>query len=431
MEAREARRIIDNLGQSGQPPKRNAHAINVGTGKMLDRLTRDYLDDICLRYEGSDGGGTCKWIVANYGNGKTQFLRCMQELAWTRNYVTAFVELSQKECPLDRSDRVYAAVARSIQAAPRPPYESDAYKGIDYVLEQQLDRKFPEVLSGTPGQPLVDAALVFVRGLGNLPVESTAFRTAAVAFLSSRVTGDESAANLTRLYLRGETAPADQLKKLGIYEKLGPNNGFLLLRSMCQFLQRSELAAGTLLLFDEARRSLSLMSTKAQKVACENLLSIINDCNSGNLPGTMFLYAVMPEFFTHFADRYAALQQRCGPATRFDLESLKGIKEQDLLREMGEKIHAIFRIAYEDDAPGVSASTKSNLAKLAMAALRKGMGGSGDRRIFVQSWVRALQFSLGEAEMSELDDAQVDAFISATNLELAEAERAEVNSDGE
>ncbi len=46
--------------------------------------------------------GVCKWVVANYGNGKTQFLRCLQELAWNMGYVTAFVELSQDECPLDR-----------------------------------------------------------------------------------------------------------------------------------------------------------------------------------------------------------------------------------------------------------------------------------------------------------------------------------------
>ena len=78
-------------------------------------------------------------------------------------------------------------------------------------------------------------------------------------------------------------------------------------------LQRSELAAGTAFLFDEGPPILSLMSSKAQKLACENLLTVINRCNSGDLPGTLFLYAVMPEFFTEFATAYPALQQRCGP----------------------------------------------------------------------------------------------------------------------
>ena len=75
-------------------------------------------------FDGQDGGGSCKWIEANYGNGKTQFLRCMQELAWDLRYVPSFVELSQDECPLDRPDRIYGAVARAVQATPSSKGES-------------------------------------------------------------------------------------------------------------------------------------------------------------------------------------------------------------------------------------------------------------------------------------------------------------------
>ena len=107
LDRRTASRIIHSLAESGQPPKLGASYLNVGTDRIIDRLRSDYLDDHLMPFEGQDGGGTCKWIEANYGNGKTQFLRCVQEKAWERNYVTAFVELSQDECPLDRPDKVY------------------------------------------------------------------------------------------------------------------------------------------------------------------------------------------------------------------------------------------------------------------------------------------------------------------------------------
>src|SRR4051812_43761468 len=113
-DARTAQRVIHSLGESGQPPKLGARRLNVGTGPMLDRLRTEYLEELCASFEGQDGSGTCRWVEADYGNGKTQFLRCVQEMAWELGYVSAFVELSQDECPLDRMDRVFSAVARAV-----------------------------------------------------------------------------------------------------------------------------------------------------------------------------------------------------------------------------------------------------------------------------------------------------------------------------
>ena len=339
LDRRTASRIVHSLAESGQPPKMGASYLNVGTEPLIKRLRSDYLEDLLTPYDGQDGGGACKWIEANYGNGKTQFLRCMQEEAWKLNYVTAFVELSQDECPLDRPERVYGAVARSIQARPLTPSDVDRGHGIDVMLQQLLDRKFPGVLSGTPNDDLRSQAVAWVEtSIEATPVESTGFRTAVVQHLLAKLNGDVAKAGLAAVYLRGEPHSGPELKEIGIHEKLDKASGFRFLRSLCQLLQRSELAAGTSLLFDEARRSLSLMSGKAQKIACENLLTVINRCNSGELPGTLFLYAVMPEFFTGFATAYPALQQRCGPGTRINLEALHGIKEVDLLRMIGERI---------------------------------------------------------------------------------------------
>src|SRR5262245_8550120 len=102
LQRRLASRIIHSLAESGQPPKVGASYLNVGTDDIIRRLRTDYLQDLLVAYEGQDGNGTCKWVEADYGNGKTQFLRCFQEEAWKLNYVTAFVELSQDECPLDQ-----------------------------------------------------------------------------------------------------------------------------------------------------------------------------------------------------------------------------------------------------------------------------------------------------------------------------------------
>jgi len=417
---RQAIRIIESLAQSGQPPKLGARFLNVGTESLLRTIRLEYLDDLLQAMDGEDGLGACRWIEAQYGNGKTQFLRCIQEEAWHHGYVTAFVELSQDECPLDRPERVYRAIASSVQAQPLTPADVDRGRGLDVTLQQLVDRKFDGVLTGMPDASTRDQAAFWIENsLADTPVESSGFREAVVALLMGKLNGDVEAAKLASQYLRGEPLPAAELKKIGVYEKLDKASGFRFIRSMCQLLQRSDLATGTVLLFDEARRSLSLMSTKQQKVACENLLNIINRCNSGELPGTLFLYAVMPEFFTDFVAQYPALQQRCGPATRIDLESIRGLTEADLLRQMGRKITSVFKVAHGtpfDDKDKLEA----NLTIFARTALEEAMI-TGQRRAFVMAWVRALNYFRDQG-LTMIDDHVVADIMSGVQSQIDAAE---------
>lgn len=430
LDRRTASRIIHSLAESGQPPKLGASYLNVGTEPIIRRLRSDYLEDLLTPLDGQDGSGACKWVEANYGNGKTQFLRCIQEEAWKLNYVTAFVELSQDECPLDRPDRVYGAVARAIQSKPLVLADIDRGQGIDVMLQQLLDRKFQGVLSGMPNDDLKAQAVDWVQNsLDATPVDSTGFRTAVVQFLLGKLNGDASKASRAGVFLRGEAHSASELKEIGVHEKLDKSTGFRFLRSLCQLIQRSGLASGTALLFDEARRSLSLMSSKAQKVACENLLTVINRCNSGELPGTLFLYAVMPEFFTEFVTAYPALQQRCGPGTRINLEALQGVKELDLLGMIGDKISDVFRVAYED-APAQTDVLSTNLRRVAQRALRQTMVGSGTRRLMVITWVRALQ-QFRESGLQSMSDEDVDRLMEGALLQLEAVEAETVSSEGE
>lgn len=423
-------RILHSLAESGQPPKLGAYHLNQGTDAILRRLSSDYLDGILRSYEGRDGAGVCKWVVANYGNGKTQFLRCLEEQAWELNYTTAFVELSQNECPLDRPDLVYKAVARAIQAKPLSFNDVDRGRGLDVALAQLLDRMFNGLLTKSIEPDLKIQAIAWVEtSLASTPVESSSFKKAVEMFLLSTIQGDSNSAKIAAAYLRGEAVSTFDFKSIGLYEKLDKSNGFLFLRSLCQLLQRTELASGTVLLFDEARRSLSLMSTRTQKIACENLLSVINRCNSEELPGTMFVYAVMPEFFTDFATAYPALQQRCGPNTRINLEELHGIQEEELLRRIGLKIVDVFTAAYGETtfAPNI---LENNLSITARETLRQTLVGSGIRRLFVKTWTNILM-QARELGMPLLNADDLQALFAGAKSQLDSAEQVAVNAEGE
>lgn len=429
LDRRTAQNIIHSLGESGQPPKLGASFVNVGTEPILKRLRQDYLEGHCASFDGQDGGGACRWVEGDYGNGKTQFLRCFQEQAWELNYATAFVELSQDECPLDRADRVYGAVARAIQAKPLTPADVDRSKGIDVVFCQLLDRMFPEVLTGLPEESLKGESIEWINStFKNTPIESTAFRTAATQHLLAKLNGDEKRARLTSDYLRGEPLRSAERHEFGVSEAIDKSNGFRMLRSLCQMLQRSGLAAGTALLFDEARQSLSLMSTRSQRVACNNLQNVIDRCNEGELPGTIFLYAVMPEFFTNFAVNYPALQQRCSASTRIKLNTLQGIPELELLRQIGGKLRQIFQVA-SDYAIEDDSAFSSNLSVLAGACLRDTMG-TGTRRLMVKSCVQMLR-DARESGLHPLTEESVERLLAGVTEELREEETAQVAGEGE
>lgn len=429
LDKRGARRIIDSLRNSGQPPKLGALTLNVGTEKFLERLKSDYLEEHCAAYDGYDGGGSCKWIEADYGNGKTQFLRCVQDLAWNLGFATAYVELSQDESPLDRPDRVFSAVARAIQAIPIRAGDVDRTRGFDQTLLQLVESRFPGVLTDPePPESLLTTVREWISSLRRTPVESKPLLIAATEYLRATLDRDEERADLAALFLRGEAAPLPQLRELGVFEKLDQSNAFRYLRTMTQILQRSGLAAGTVLLFDEARRTLSLMSSKSKSKACENLLSVINRCNSGDLPGTLFLYAVMPEFFTNFATAYPALQQRCGPATRINLNALEGIGEMELLNSIGRKVAQVFDVAYDLSVMS-QAHMEDNLATVARAALQEEMG-TGTRRLMVKSWVEHLD-GVRDQSPQELTDADAASLIAGAVDELQNQEVEAVEMAGE
>lgn len=427
LDKRLCQNILHSLNESGQPPRFGARKLSVGFEPKLDDLKTQYLSTLLPAYEGSDGSGATKFIVGNYGDGKTLFIRAVQETAWEQDFITSFVELSQDECPLDDAAKIYASIASNVQAPPTSASEVEKYTGIDQTLERLLDRIVPGIFSGTADDMTKELAETWVNStLRNTPCDSLAYRELWVRHLNAKIKGDEDTMRITSACLRGESVPNADLVKIGVYEKLDKSNGFRWLRSMCQLIQRAEMAQGTALLFDEARRSLSLMSVRAQKIACENLLSLINYCSRGQYPGTIFLYAVMPTFFTDFADNYPALQQRCGPNMRIDIREL-GIREQDLLKKIGERITELFQAAEGSKALDREL-LKKNLKVTADAAYKHSMG-TGTRRLFTKVWISVLKDSKNGGP--ELDATNIENYIHAAKDSVVDSEKSTVESEGE
>ena len=131
LDRRLARRIIDQLGGSGQPPEYGVEHFSAGLDPYLKVIDEEYLGTFI-----KDDGSAFKLVVGIYGGGKTHFLYCVRDIGWRQGFAVSYVSLkSGGECPFDRLDLVYKAIASGLlppvtDADTRP----DEVKGVENYL---------------------------------------------------------------------------------------------------------------------------------------------------------------------------------------------------------------------------------------------------------------------------------------------------------
>jgi hypothetical protein len=388
-EPRLARQIIETLGQSGTPLSKGVSYYNVGNESLLNAIDAHYLGSYL-----ADGGAVFKLVVGDYGSGKSHFLYCVRDRAWSRNFAVSKVDLSPKESPYDDQRRVYAAVASSIIWHELGSLSEDE-RGLTRFLEGTLRRLVaPHGLElEDPGAAELPEVRALTQTLATTPIDSLSFHKAVQGFFAALLRGQELRQEALGRWLHGEeVSPEDgrDLRAIGVTEKINKNNAFKMLRSLCQTV-RALGYTGLALLFDEGDRMLSV-GGRSEKVATDNLREVIDRCRE-DLPGALFLYAVPPAFVHDIVPKYPALQQRVQAPGYFsrsnpfspqiNLERLD-IPDEQLLSEIGSRLLPIFESAYGVKLdPNIQAA---NIATLSEAA-RASYLAISHRRLFIKALV--------------------------------------------
>ncbi len=343
-----ARQIIEVLGSSGTPPVRGVQHFNVGNHSILAALDEFYLSSYL-----QDGGAAYKMVIGDYGSGKSHFLYCLRDLAWSRGFAVVKVDLSPVETPYNDQRLVYAAVARNLIW-----HESDEQAADERGLTRFLEGTLARVIGDEPSlETLTHPNYVgLVDTLEATPIDSLAYKNAVVGYLEAFVRGQEERQEALARWLMGAaTTPGDTviLRNLGVTGKITRPNAFRMLRSLAQTI-RALSYSGLVLLFDEVDRMASI-GGKAEKLATDNLREVIDRCRD-ELPGALFVYAVPPQFINDIVPRYPALQQRVRAPGRFsrinhfspqiNLDHLD-LDENDLMVAIGEKLIPIYETAFQ------------------------------------------------------------------------------------
>jgi hypothetical protein len=401
----EARKILGQMGENGKPPELGISHVNVGNESYLHILDQAYVEDVVCTMEGS----SFKLVQGTYGAGKTHFLYCVRDLAWRKGLLTAFVTISPKECPFNKPLGIYRAVAQRLELP--SDAEGDVTRGIDDILRRAAEDR-AETDGAEAAKAWADAALA------RAPLTQHSFREAARRYLHAVIDGEARSALRLGAWLRGESLPAAEAKAEGLYDVPSNENGFAMLRSLVQAVHRLG-HPGTVLLFDEAERRLSVdvKPNKATQETIEHLRELVDLCGRSELPRTLILYAVTPAFTQAILPLYPALQQRLGAPIQYlsahnpkapliDLEALD-MEPRRLLMAMGLRLAHVAHRAYEWrwHEPIV----RANLERLVDTVAEEQLEVS-HRRLFVKLWIRHLdELRLGGER--RLDEDEVQALV--------------------
>lgn len=422
-----ASHILQRLGESGQPPEFGVEWINVGNESYLNILEEEYFARQ-LKF-----GASFKLVQGYFGGGKTHFLYCVRDMAWRHGFAVAVVELSPTECPYDDTLKVYSAVARRISMGTGDNAQTPRY-GLTDLLRDMIDQRVADHTEDLRAQgherPQIEARYQVERWVqrhvGLAPCESVSFRKAVTEFALGWLNEDWTRVERLEAWLRGEPIPRGEVREWGVYEEMSRANGFLMLRSLTQMITALGFA-GTALLFDEVDRNLSVSARRSQAIG-DNLRQVIDLCGRHQLPNTLFMYAVPPEFMRTVVPDYPALFQRLKTpvplsvrspqAVLIDLEQLD-MPPSALLEAIGTRLIDIFKAAR--DVQFNTALQQQN-AKILGEACVNTQFEVNHRRLFVKTMVDFLHAQAIDGE-HELDiDGAIDLVLQG-NEALENANR--------
>jgi len=275
--------ILQSL-RAGVVPRRGQQFVQVGRSEEVRALLRD-LDRI------ADGGSAIRFVIGEFGSGKTFFLFLIRSIALEKGLVTVHADLTPDrrlqasggqarslytELMANLATRtkpdggaVASVVERFVTSALQEAREKGA--AVDAILQDRLT----SLAEMTGGYDFAEVVAAYWRGhdQGNDQLKSDAVR-----------------------WLRGEfSTRTDARKALGVRTIVDDDNLYDQLKLFSRFTRLAGYG-GLLVCLDELVNLYKLANTQARSGNYEQILRILNDSLQGTSVGLGFLLGGTPEF---------------------------------------------------------------------------------------------------------------------------------------
>ncbi len=295
------RDTILNALRAGVVPRLGLQHIQVGRGREVDALVKD-IDRI------ADGGAGIRFVIGEYGAGKTFFLFLVRQIALQKKLVVAQADLGP-----DRRIHATGGQARSLYAelahslATRTTPDGGALKNIlESFVQKAADRA---KATGKTVEAAIRESLGDIRDM----VAGYDFATVIAAYAQGWEDGNDDLQTAALRWLRGEyTTKTEARADLGVRTIIDDAAFYDGLRLLARFVRLAGFG-GLVVCLDELVNLYKLQNAQARKQNYEQILRILNDVLQGTTEGLGFVLGGTPEFLYDTRRglySYEALQSR-------------------------------------------------------------------------------------------------------------------------
>ena len=280
-------RVRDTILQAlsaGVVPRTGIQHIQVGRHREIKELLRD-IERI------SDGGAGIRFVIGDYGSGKTFFLNLVREMALHKKLVTVQADLSpdlRLYSSKGQSRALYSELVRGMATRSRPD---------GGALASVVERFVTSAISEAESERCSPDEII-ARRMESLTELVGGFDFAAVigAYWEACSEDDTERKQSAIRWLRGEFSTKTEARQLlGVRTIVDDSTAYDHLQLMALFCRLAGYS-GLLVCVDELVSIYMLQNSIARKGNYEVLLRIVNDSIQGNTSGIGFVMAGTPEF---------------------------------------------------------------------------------------------------------------------------------------
>ncbi|WP_214368331.1 ATP-binding protein [Pseudonocardia sp. H11422] len=304
--------VLQSL-RAGVVPRTGLQHIAVGRPDEINSLIKDIARI-------ADGGSGCRFIIGDYGSGKTFFLQLIRSIALQRSLLTVHADLAP-----DRRLQATGGQARSLFAelmrniATRGQQDGGAMTN---VVEKFVGTAMSEARrEGTDTETVIRVKLAKLSEL----VGGYDFADVIAAYWRGHESGNEQLRADAVRWLRGEfSTRTDARTALGVRSIVDDSQFYDQLKLMARFAQLAGFH-GLLVCLDEMVNLYKLANAQARNSNYEQILRILNDSMQGSAEHLGFLFGGTPDFLLdprRGLYSYQALQSRLAENT-FAVDGLK------------------------------------------------------------------------------------------------------------
>lgn len=297
---RERDTIIQAL-RAGVVPRLGLQHVQVGRAQEVAEMVRD-VERI------AEGGAAIRFVIGEYGSGKTFFLNLVRLVALEKGMVVLSADLAP-----DRRIHATGGQARSLYAE-MTRNASTRTKPDGGALPSVVERFVAHAVREAPEEGRSPDAAIRAR-LADLEEMTGGYDFAAVIakYWEGHENGDETLKTSALRWLRAEYATrTDARKALGVRTIIDDASVYDSLKLMAAFVRRAGYN-GLVVSLDELVNLYKLTSSQARNANYEQILRILNDVLQGSAAHVGFLFGGTPEFLMDTRRglySYEALQSR-------------------------------------------------------------------------------------------------------------------------